>query len=65
MGESHYFCCRCGIVLTGFSVEPTVCPKCGGVQIENIGQEGEYNLRHVRKEHRAPFHPEKYFKNPN
>ena len=55
MSESHYLCPRCGVILVNYSNQPDFCPKCGGVQIVDIGAEGEYTVKDVRKKYHAPF----------
>jgi len=63
MAEIHYFCTRCGTILVGFTTPPNLCPRCGGVEIEKIGKEGDYNLKEIRKEYNAPFRPDPIYKN--
>ena len=65
MGNAHYLCSRCGIIMTDLDALPAFCPKCGGVQVVDIGPEGEYNLKAVKKEHKAPFRPDVFHKVAN
>ncbi len=63
--ETHFLCVRCGTILLDYSSNPGFCPRCGGVQIEDIGKEGEYTPKEVRKEFGAPFRADLFLKNPN
>jgi hypothetical protein len=44
---------------------PAFCPRCGGVQIEDIGEKGDYTPKEVRKEFSAPFRQDLFYRNPN
>ena len=63
--ETHFLCVRCGTILLGYSSNPDFCPRCGGVQIEDIGKEGEYTPKEVRKEFGAPFRADLFYRNLN
>ncbi len=39
-----------------------MCPRCGGVEIIDVGKEGEYHVKHLRKEYHAPFRSDVFFK---
>ncbi|MCF2138554.1 MAG: hypothetical protein K9W44_00695 [Candidatus Lokiarchaeota archaeon] len=62
MSNEHFFCPRCGSILIDFPNKPEICPRCGGVEIIDIGKEGDYQLKHLRKEYHAPFRSDVYFK---
>jgi len=64
--QPHFLCLRCGSILLGYPPKPppAFCPRCGGVTIENIGEEGEYTPKEVRKEFSAPFRADLYFRKP-
>ncbi|MHA1777299.1 MAG: hypothetical protein DRO88_06595 [Promethearchaeia archaeon] len=65
MSDIHYFCPRCGSILTGYLEKPEQCLRCGGVEIVEIGQKGDYNIKHLRKEYHAPYRPDVYFSKPD
>lgn len=63
MKNSHYLCSRCGIIFIGYSEgEISFCEKCGGVKIHDIGQDGDYTVKQVRKLYHAPFRPDVFCK---
>ncbi len=64
--ETHFICVRCGTILIGYPSKPlpSFCPRCGGVDIHNIGKEGEYTPKEVRKEYGAPFRADLFFRKP-
>ena len=59
-----FLCVRCGIILRKYSDKPSFCPKCGGVSIEDIGEEGSFDYKEIKKEFRFPYRPDKYYDNP-
>lgn len=62
--KNHYLCTRCGVILVKYPTKPDFCPKCGGVNIEDIGEEGTYNFKQLRKDFKIPFRPDHFFENP-
>ncbi|MHA1518722.1 MAG: hypothetical protein ACTSVZ_13780 [Promethearchaeota archaeon] len=59
--SDHFFCSRCGSILLDYESPPNICPRCGGVEIFNVGGEGEYKVRDLRREHHAPFRPDIFY----
>ena len=57
-----YLCPRCGTILVDFPSKPGVCIRCGGAELIEVGNEGDYNVRKVRKLHHAPFRPDVFYK---
>ena len=57
-----FLCPRCGTIFVGFPSQPGVCNRCGGAELVDIGKEGEYNVRKIRKLHHAPFRPDVFLK---
>ena len=65
--QPHFLCVRCGTILVGYPSKPTpaFCPRCGGVEIKNIGEKGDYTPKEVRKEFSAPFRQDLFYRNPS
>jgi hypothetical protein len=63
MKPPHFLCKNCGIIIIDQGHEPDRCIYCGGSGFYDLGYEGSYNPKTIRKELNVPSQKE-FWKQP-